>query len=100
MRKGIGEKGGSVWFTVVLLHLLHSTREISTSLLSIPVLVRNVTLLLLLLLLFYPPEYFQGLWGDRNTANFDERILPGLVMGLVQNWVYRLLLWAAGLCCF
>ena len=19
----------------------------------------------------YPPEYFQGLWGDRNTANFD-----------------------------
>jgi hypothetical protein len=18
------------------------------------------------------PEYFQGLWGDRNTANFDE----------------------------
>jgi len=20
----------------------------------------------------YTPEYFQGLWGDRNTANFDE----------------------------
>ena len=19
------------------------------------------------------PEYFQGLWGDRNTANFDEQ---------------------------
>ena len=33
------------------------------------VLVRNVTLLLLLLLLLY----FQGLWGDRNTANFDKQ---------------------------
>jgi hypothetical protein len=21
------------------------------------------------------PEYFQGLWGDRNTANFDEQRL-------------------------
>jgi hypothetical protein len=22
----------------------------------------------------YSPEYFQGLWGDRNTANFDDEV--------------------------
>jgi hypothetical protein len=27
----------------------------------------------------YSPEYFQGLWGDRNTANFDEQRLLATV---------------------